>query len=171
VLPADDPAAMPIRLSELPGLDVRVAAGGTWHGVWRMIGAHHRLQLAIPPPSEAATYVVVLPLDRLLELRADAVVRFWLALQGRPPGDRRHDLPAQTRARLTLVLRALDGRLTGASYRDIARVLLGFRGGKADWDSDPRKNQARRLVADGLRLMHGGYRDLLVYPVRLPLRR
>lgn len=64
----------------------------------------------------------------------------------------------------------MDGRLTGASYRDIAKVLLGFRGGKANWDSDPRKNQARRLVADGLRLMHGGYRDLLVYPVRLPPR-
>ena len=171
MLPADDPAAMPIRLSELPGLDVRVAAGGTWHGVWRTISADYRFHLAIQPSSEAATYVVVLPLDRFLELRADAIVRFWLALQGRPPGDRRHDLPAQTRVRLTLVLRALDGRLTGASYRDIARVLLGFRGGKADWDSDPRKNQARRLVADGLRLMHGGYRALLVYPVRLPHRR
>ncbi|MCI1141445.1 DUF2285 domain-containing protein [Sphingomonas sp. WKB10] len=161
---------MPIRLSELPGIDVRVSTDGIWHGVWRTIGAEHRFQLAVPPPSKAATYIVVLPLDRLLELRADAVVRFWLALQGRPPGDRRHVLPAQTRARLILVLRALDGRLDGASYRDIARVLLGFRGSKADWDSDPRKNQARRLVADGLRLMRGGYRDLLVYPVRLPPR-
>ncbi|APH56881.1 Hypothetical protein GbCGDNIH6_8229 [Granulibacter bethesdensis] len=162
---------MPICLSELPSLDVRVSLDGTWHGVWRTIGADHRFHLAIPPPGEAAPYIVVLPLDRLLELRADAVVRFWLALRGRPPRNRRHDLPPQTRARLILVLRALDGRLTGASYRDIAKVLLGFRGGKADWDSDPRKNQVRRLVADGLRFLHGGYRDLLVYPVRLPNRR
>lgn len=162
---------MPICLSDLIGLDMRVSADGTWHGVWRTIGTDHRFQFAIAPSGEAATYIVVLPLDRLLELRADAVVRFWLALRGRPPGDRRHDLPAQTRARLILVLRSLDGRLAGASYRDIARVLLGFRGGKADWDSDPRKNQARRLVADGLRIMRGGYRDLLVYPVRLPHRR
>lgn len=162
---------MPIRLSDLPNLDVRVSAEGTWYGVWRTIDGDHRFQLVIPHPDDAATYVVVLPLDRLLELRVDAVVRFWLALQGRPSGNRRHDLPAQTRARLILVLRALDGRLTGASYRDIAKVLLGFRGGKADWDSDPRKNQARRLVADGLRIMRGGYRDLLVYPVRLPPRR
>ena len=91
-----DPAALPIRLSELPGLKARVSADGTWHGVWRTIGADHRFHLGIPPPGEAATYIVVLPLDRLLELRADAVVRFWLALQGRPPGDRRHDLPAQS---------------------------------------------------------------------------
>lgn len=169
--PLDDAAALPIHMTALPGLDTRVSRDGTWLGVWQAGDNGHCFRLDAAPPDEPATYVAILPLDRLLELRADAVVRFWLALRGRPPGDRRHELPGQTRTRLIIALRALDGRQTGASYRDIARVLLGFRGGKADWESDPRKNQARRLVADGLRLMRGGYRDLLTYPVRLPRRR
>lgn len=120
------------------------------------------------PASLATRYVVILPLDLLTELRVGAVLRFWRALTGRPPGDDPHDLPAQTRNRHILMLRALDGRSDGASYREIAETLLGFRGGKSDWETDPRKNRARRLVADGKRYMHGGYRDLLHYPVRLP---
>ena len=43
--------------------------------------------------------------------------------------------------------RALDARLDGDSYRTIAEVLLGFRGTKEDFENDPRKNKARRLVA------------------------
>jgi len=64
-------------------------------------------------------------------------------------------------------LRALDGRADGASYRKLAEVLLEFRGRKTDWESDPRKNQVRRLVADGRYYVRGGYRDLLRYPIRL----
>jgi hypothetical protein len=58
--------------------------------------------------------------------------------------------------------------LRGESYRTIAEVLLGFRGTKEDWEADPRKNQARRLVAHGLRMMRGGYRLLLHYPIKRP---
>ena len=57
------------------------------------------------------------------------------------------------------------------SYRGIAEALLGFGGDKTDWDSDPRKNKTRRLVAAGLHMMRGGYRDLLNYPVKLRRRR
>ena len=72
--------------------------------------------------------------------------------------------------------RASFGRLStrprqcGESYRTIAEVLLGFRGTKTDWEGDPRKNKARRLVASGQRLMRGGYRTLLHYPIKLPRR-
>ena len=99
-------------------------------------------------------------------------MRFWLALAGRPPGDRRHDLPPQTRDRHILILRALDAKLTGASYRVIAEALLGFHGqSKSDWEVSPLKNTVRRLVADGLFYMRGGYRELLHYPVRVRRRR
>ena len=95
-----------------------------------------------------------------------------LALAGRPPGDRRHDLPPQTRDRHILILRALDAKLAGASYRVIAEALLGFQGrSKNDWEVSPLKNKVRRLVADGLFYMRGGYRELLHYPVRAPRRR
>lgn len=65
-----------------------------------------------------------------------------------------------------LTLRALDARLRGESYRTIAEVLLGFRGTKEDFESDPRKNKARRLVAHGIKMMRGGYRLLLHYPIK-----
>jgi len=112
-------------------------------------------------------YVVILPLDKLLELRAEAVLRLWRALVRRSGGRWAHDFPQQTRDRHILILRALDGRAEGTSYRKLAEVLLGFQGRKADWDNDPRKNQVRRLVADGRYYVCGGYRDLLRYPIRL----
>nr|WP_258366123.1 DUF2285 domain-containing protein [Komagataeibacter rhaeticus] len=110
---------------------------------------------------------MILPLDKLLELRAEAVLRLWRALVGRSGGKRGRDFPQQTRDRHILMLRALDGRAAGASYRKLAEVLLRFRGRKADWDNDPRKNQIRRLVADGRYYVRGGYRELLHYPFHL----
>lgn len=77
-------------------------------------------------------------------------------------------MPAQLRRFHILSLRALDARLWDESYRTIAEVLLGFRGTKEDWEVDPRKNQARRLVAHGLKMMRGGYRLLLHYPIKSP---
>ncbi|WP_245821525.1 DUF2285 domain-containing protein [Insolitispirillum peregrinum] len=165
----DDPA-MTIGLPTLSGLDARVAEDGTWHGLWRPVGAEHQFWLTNPPPGAKTAYVVLLPLDALLEHRAEAVLRFWRTLTGRAIGERHHALPAQTRDRHILILRALDGRTDGASYRKLAETLLGFRGNKTDWESDPRKNQARRLVADGNHYRRGGYRELLHYPTRLRSR-
>lgn len=54
----------------------------------------------------------------------------------------------------------------GESYRTIAETLLGFSGGKEDWEVDPRKNKTRRLVAHGIKMMRGGYRLLLHYPIK-----
>ncbi|WP_315810678.1 DUF2285 domain-containing protein [Bradyrhizobium sp. SZCCHNR3107] len=165
-----DPASMPISLPTLSGLDARAAEDGKWHGLWRSAVADHQFWLSDPPPGTKTAYVVILPVDALLEHRAEAVLRFWRTLTGRPNGERHHALPAQTRDRHILILRALDGRTDGASYRKIAEALLGFRGNKTDWESDPRKNQTRRLVADGTHYMRGGYRELLHYPTRLPPR-
>lgn len=75
-------------------------------------------------------------------------------------------LPDQLRQWHILSLRALDARLRGESYRSIAEILLGFRGTKEDFESDPRKNKARRLVSHGIKMMRGGYRLLLHYPVK-----
>ncbi|EOG2045912.1 DUF2285 domain-containing protein [Pseudomonas aeruginosa] len=37
---------------------------------------------------------------------------------------------------------------------------------KEDFENDPRKNKARRLVAHGIKMMRGGYRLLLHYPIK-----
>jgi hypothetical protein len=153
----------------LAGLDLRPADDG-WHASWRGGGVDHQFWFA-EPPHAAAGYAVLLPFDALFELRVHAARRFWRALWGKSPGPPFRALPAITRERHILILRALDARLSGASYRTIAEGLLGFRGKtKNDWEEDSRKNQVRRLVADGLRLMRGGYRNLLRYPLRLPPR-
>ncbi|TCP89753.1 uncharacterized protein DUF2285 [Rhizobium sp. PP-CC-2G-626] len=163
---------MPIVLPGLPGLAARSAVEGAWHGLWHKSDVEHRFWLTDAPPVGPASFVVVLPFDTLFELRAEAALRFWLALAGRPPGDRWRQFPPQTRERHILILRALDAKLAGASYRVIAEALLGFRGrSKNDWEVSPLKNQVRRLVADGLFYMRGGYRQLLHYPARLRNRR
>lgn len=162
-------APAPVELLDLDGLDLRQADDG-WHGIWRAGGIAHQFWLTEAPPDTAAEFVVVLPLDALFELRAHAARRLWRALNGRKPGHSFRAMPDQLRQFHILSLRALDGHLRGESYRSIADVLLGFRGTKEDWESDPRKNQCRRLVSHGLRMMRGGYKILLRYPIKL-LRR
>ena len=161
---------LPLILSELPGTGVHPARTGV-HIVWRVNGVDHQIWLDAPVPDDPTCFVVILPLDALFELRTEAACRFWRSLNGQPPDGPLGRLPTLTRDRHILTLRALDARLAGESYRTIAQVLLGFHGRiKNDWEVSPLKNQARRLVADGLYYMRGGYRDLLHYPVKLRRR-
>jgi Uncharacterized conserved protein (DUF2285) len=164
-----DPAAAPIDLTHLGGLDLRHADDG-WHAVWQTGGCTHQFWLSDAPPETAAPYTVTLPFDALFELRAHAARRLWRVLNERSPGPAFRSMPDQLRQFHILSLRALDARLLGESYRTIAEVLLGFHGNKTDWESDPRKNKARRLVAAGKHMMRGGYRALLHYPIKLRRR-
>lgn len=158
-----------ITLAHLDGLDLRRATDG-WHGIWQVDGAAHQFWLPEALPDAAAFYAVTLPMDSFLEVRAHAARRFWRSLMRRPPGPPVGVLPDQLRQWHILSLRALDARFRGESYRAVAEVLLGFRGTKEDFESDPRKNKARRLVAHGIRMMRGGYRLLLHYPIKLGKR-
>ncbi|MBZ0261138.1 MAG: DUF2285 domain-containing protein [Hyphomicrobiales bacterium] len=65
--------------------------------------------------------------------------------------------------RLCISLRVLDGRLAGASYRDIAVTFFGHDRVDADWNApgDHLKNRIRRAAQRGVALMQGGYRELL----------
>jgi hypothetical protein len=162
-------ASLAMVLPRLRHVDLRQADDG-WHGSWQVNGVTHQFWLVEAPPDEETAYVVTLPLDALFELRVHSARRFWRNLNGRSPGAPFRAMPDQLRQFHTLSLRALDARLAGESYRGIAEALLGFRGDKTDWESDPRKNKGRRLVAAGLRMMRGGYRDLLHYPIKLRRR-
>ena len=154
-----------LTLAHLDGLDLRRASDG-WHGIWQVDGVAHQFWLPEAMPDAAAFYAVVLPMDSFLELRAHAARRVWRSLNGRALGPDFRAVPAQLRQWHILSLRALDARFRGESYRTIAEVLLGFRGSKEDFESDPRKNKARRLVAHGIKMMRGGYRLLLRYPIK-----
>jgi hypothetical protein len=76
-------------------------------------------------------------------------------------------IPATRRDRLTLALRALDGRLEKASYRDIAEALFGIsRMPERGWKTHDLRDRTVRLVRLGHAMMQGGYRRLLLYPFR-----
>lgn len=154
-----------ITMAHLAGLDLRRAPDG-WHGIWQVDGATHQFWLPDATPDAAASYAVILPLDTFLELRTHAARRLWRSLNGRKPGPDFRALPPQRRQWHILSLRALDAQQRGESYRSIAETLLGFRGTKEDFEIDPRKNKARRLVAHGTKMMRGGYRLLLHYPIK-----
>lgn len=154
-----------ITLAHLDGMDLRRATDG-WHGIWQVDGVAHQFWLPEAVPDAATFYVARLPLDSFMELRSHAARRLWRSMKRRPPGPAFGELPAQLRQWHTLSLRALDAKLRGESYRTIAEVLLGFRGTKEDFESDPSKSKARRLVAHGIQMMRGGYRLLLHYPVK-----
>jgi hypothetical protein len=114
-----------------------------------------------------APFAVLLPLDRLFDIRAAAALRLWRGLTGRQPGADLGALTAERRTRFILALRALDARLLGATYPDIAAALFDTEPiSKRDWISHELRDQTGRLVRLGFKMMRGGYRQLLLYPYR-----
>jgi T6SS, Transcription factor, DNA binding domain len=128
-------------------------------------GTAFRLHILEAPGEH--TPCVVLPLDQLFEVRATAAIRLWRGLTGRSPGRNPAELPPARRERLILALRALDGRLEKASYRDIAEALFGSsRMPDRGWKTHDIRDRTVRLARLGFSLMQGGYRRLLLYPYR-----
>ena len=110
---------------------------------------------------------VLLPLDRLFDIRAAAALRLWRALTGRRPGPEFAMLTPGRRNRLILALRALDGRLERATYPEIAAILFKTEPiPKRDWISHELRDQTGRLIRLGFSMMRGGYRRLLLHPYR-----
>lgn len=110
---------------------------------------------------------VLLPLDPLFDVRAAAALRAWRVASGRALGPDPSRLPRPRRDRLIAALRALDGRLDDASYRQIAVALFGEgRVPDQGWKTHDLRDRTVRLARLGFELMRGGYRRLLVYPRR-----
>jgi hypothetical protein len=137
------------------------------HGAERLItitGTAFRVHIdeaGADPPA------VLLPLDQLFDIRAVAAVRLWHALTGRNPGPDPAALSQTRRDRLILGLRAIDGRLEGASYREVADGLFGI--GKisgSGWKSHDLRDRTIRLVRFGIDMMQSGYCRLLRHPYR-----
>jgi T6SS, Transcription factor, DNA binding domain len=127
-------------------------------------GSPFRLHIVEDPRVGAC---VLLPFDRLFEVRAAAALRLWRALAGRALGRDPAALPTTRRDRLVLALRALDGRLAEASYREIAGTLFGAaRVPEHGWKTHDLRDRTARLVRSGVAMMQGGYRQLLLYPFR-----
>ncbi|WP_370198122.1 DUF2285 domain-containing protein [Roseibium sp.] len=104
---------------------------------------------------------VVTPLDHGARARHRATGRLLDFLEGREMGaDSR--LTPQKRLRFKSMLRAVDGRSNGTSYREIAESLFGARRVASEpWKTSPLRDTTIRLVRDGLTMVAGGYLDLL----------
>ena len=124
-------------------------------------GDHHLVAGATDPTQPLA---VLLPLDDSFHIRADAALRFQRRLFGRAAGPLPRALTLTPRHRLRLVrmVRALDGRSAGASYREIASVLFDTPWQSAtEWKTSSIRARTIRLVKDAQTMMRGGYLRLL----------
>lgn len=123
------------------------------------------LRLYVLPP-DGAPVGVLLPLDALFEVRVQAALRLWRALNGRSPGCDPARLSSDRISRLILALRTLDGLDDGVSQREIAGVLFGREVSAGDWLSHDLHFRMKRLVRFARGLVEGGYRRLLQHPFR-----
>lgn len=112
----------------------------------------------VPPDAPLAAIV---PLDPDGFDRSEAIYRLLRALLGRAvPDDRR--LTRQQKRRHRHMLQATDGRMSGATYRDIAGVIFGVdRVASEHWKTSALRDATTALVKDGLAMIAGGYRTLL----------
>ena len=81
---------------------------------------------------------------------------------------RANPLTQQRRQRLSLSIRALDGWLANATYRELANSLFGAPriSVTSSWKTDEVRDRTIRLVRTGLDLMRGGYLSMLRIPTR-----
>ena len=152
-----DPRALGALFADVAGIEGR-------HVIVSDAAGEHRLWLRDPEPGRPLAAVI--PLDKDFITRIASLLRFHRRLFGRAAGPlpRGWPLTAYRLARLDLMLRALDLRDGGATYRQIA-VELGrddaTRLSASDWKMSASRSFVVRLVRDGIAMMNGDYRKLL----------
>jgi hypothetical protein len=142
--------------SNWPDLRTRLRANDGEHLILGTGRNQHQLWLP-DPPRDGQPLASVTPHDKFTPHRADAAMYFWRFARG-------HVRPATSSRDIRLVntLRALDGHLSGASYRIIAECLFGSaRLNVEPWKSSTIRDTTIRLVRNGVALMRGGYRKFL----------
>ena len=152
-----DPRALGALLADLAGIDGR-------HVVVADAAGEHRLWLREATPGQPLAAVI--PLDKDFLTRIASLLRFHRRLLGRAAGPlpRGWPLTAYRLARLDMMLRALDLRDEGATYRQIAMALGredAARMSASDWKMSASRSFVVRLVRDGIAMMNGDYRKLL----------
>lgn len=152
-----DPRALGALLADLAGVEGR-------HVIVADAAGEHRLWLRDPTPGRPLAAVV--PLDKDFLTRIASLLRFHRRLLGRAAGPlpRGWPLTAYRLARLDQMLRALELRDEGATYRQIAAELGREDATKLsanDWKMSASRSFVVRLVRDGIAMMNGDYRKLL----------
>lgn len=153
-----------VTLADLPGLRRALLEGRAAHILLDQSGRCLQLEIrgevSLSAPVELLLGLPVEP-DRFKPALA-AVAALGCLLAGRELPET-FDGPARDNRRLDQALRALDGRRSGLSHRQIAVELFGQTRVDADWGrgADHLKSRIRRLIGRGRWLMGGGYLTLL----------
>ena len=124
-------------------------------------GGHHIWLVEHGP---GAPIAAVIPLDEDFLLRVTGALRLRRHLNGQPAGPmpRPLQLTPRHRKRLIQMLRALDGRLSEATYREIAELIFGPNTvHEPGWKTLPVRAQTIRLVKDAIAMMNRGYLNFL----------
>src|SRR3546814_16507137 len=105
---------------------------------------------------------VVIPFDLLFADRAAAAIRFWNSVMDNRAGPEPKPLTPYARGQLILAIRLLDAERDGASEREMAEYVLNERTRtRRDWLATEHRSRHRRLLANGNKLMSGGYLQIL----------
>jgi hypothetical protein len=158
--PAGIPDAPPIDVASLgPDIAEHIDEHSR-HLIVRSRDQEFRLCVYTLRPEQSLS--VLIPFDGDFPVRVAAASRLWARMHGCAPDEAPGSLTKQRRDRLILMLRALDGHLAAASYREIAEVLFGAsRLDREPWKTSSLRDRTIRLVKGGLALMRDGYRKLL----------
>ena len=171
--PQVDPAAIILTTGPAPDGPPFTAEDVHAHVILQYDEALVRLEMrresfdvALTALSSRQALAALLILDDLLPDRLTALARFWAAIKNRrAPADPRVTPQRQRRARL--MLRVVDARVAGASYRQIAAQLVpNLNHDSATWVENPVRETTVRLARDGLAFVRGGYRKILRLPRR-----
>lgn len=153
------PQTGPVVLGDLDVELRQASAEGLHISVFTESGRLHLIALTGLGPGQPIAAVI--PIDAHSLDRIQALTRLWRQLHGLPvPKDTR--ITAQQRRRLKNMLRAADGRMQNADYRDIAEAIFGVERVASDpWKSSALRDAVLDLVKDGFAMIDGGYRKLL----------
>ena len=103
----------------------------------------------------------LVPFDADVFDRIDALTRMARIWLGRPP-PRDTRMTTEQRRRFRLKLRAADGHMNGATYREIAIAIYGAaRVDIEPWKTSPLRDAVIAFVEGGLSLIDSGYLQLL----------
>lgn len=122
---------------------------------------HPTQVMILPGAHPAGSMAAMIPLDDDALDRVEALKRFLHARLGRQlePDPR---VTYQQRLRLRAMMQVSDGRLTGASYREIASVLYGPKRVVSEpWKTSALRDKVIGLAKGGLAMIGGGYLKLL----------
>jgi hypothetical protein len=157
----------PVGFAKAASLDsavlaAEIARSDAQDGLHIRLPGDHQLWVVDKHPDQPLA--VVIPLDDDLPLRAAGVLRLHRLITANKDcsAPQPQALSAQKRNRLIQMLLALDGRLSQATYREIASALFGPSvTSEKGWKTHPIRGRTIRLVNDAMKIVNRGYFKLL----------